>query len=267
MFSARVHIILIPSISEYEAAGLASFLWWDDDDYKDFKQSALNEVKDFMIAKSITDSKEAIRILYQEIYSNELEMIVEREEKNNGSHPLNSDTIIHRNHNHHDMGSLNTADGEFGAKVKIEKRPKCLNEDCSHRPSMESKHYEDGSHAENFSVSVRSPSETECPVSKNSQKGGMIVILSDGVTHREQSEAAPDVPSFASKTDVEMIHEKSNELSTKDSLSKLQKLHPSSSLSSSERLLHSSTHSGNSATVASSVKEGAAVSPLALICS
>lgn len=65
MFSARVHVVLIPSISEYEAAGLAPAIWWNDDDYKVFKQSALNEVKEYMKDKNITDSKEAIKQLYQ----------------------------------------------------------------------------------------------------------------------------------------------------------------------------------------------------------
>src|SRR5437016_1402766 len=81
MFSARVHVILIPSINEYEAAGLAPALWWCDDDYKVFKQNALQEVKDYMIESSITDSKEAIKILYQKMDSNDLERIVREEDE------------------------------------------------------------------------------------------------------------------------------------------------------------------------------------------
>ncbi len=65
MFSARVHVVLIPSITEYETAGLASLMWWTDDDYRMFKQYALEEVKDFMLRFKILDSKEAIRRLYQ----------------------------------------------------------------------------------------------------------------------------------------------------------------------------------------------------------
>lgn len=75
MFSARVNIILIPSIAEYEAAGLANQLWWVDEDYKGFKQSALREVKDYMSLKSIQDSKDAIRQLYQNMENNDLEKI------------------------------------------------------------------------------------------------------------------------------------------------------------------------------------------------
>jgi hypothetical protein len=264
MFSARVHIILIPSINEYEAAGLASFLWWNDDDYKDFKQSALNEVKDFMIVKSINDSKEAIRILYQEIYSNELEKIVEREEENSNPNPLLFNRPMT---NYDDKRNCNNAGYLLATEVRSEKCYTSVNEESSHLPSMECKHYDDGSHTENFSATVR-PMETEYPFSKDTNhRGGMIVIHSDEFVH-SQKEVDPDVPSFATKTDVEMIHDKTNELSTKDSVSKLHKLHPTSS-STSDRLLHSSAHSSNSAAAAagSSIKEGAAISPLALICS
>jgi hypothetical protein len=40
-------------------------MWWTDEDYKLFKQYALEEVKEFMLRFKIMDSKEAIRRLYQ----------------------------------------------------------------------------------------------------------------------------------------------------------------------------------------------------------
>ena len=66
IFSARVHVILIPCIAEYESANLAHLMWWNDDDYKIFKQDALMEVKEFMYKCKINDSKDAIRRLYQQ---------------------------------------------------------------------------------------------------------------------------------------------------------------------------------------------------------
>jgi hypothetical protein len=75
MFSARVHVILVPSITDYESAGLTNDLWWKDDDYTQFKQSALKEVRNFMIEKSITNSKDAIKILYQNMDCDDLERI------------------------------------------------------------------------------------------------------------------------------------------------------------------------------------------------
>lgn len=64
MFSGRVHVVLIPSISEYVSAGLADVIWWADEEYKNFKQGALMEVKEFMENSHITDSKEAVKKLY-----------------------------------------------------------------------------------------------------------------------------------------------------------------------------------------------------------
>jgi len=75
MFSARVHVILVPSITDYENAGLTNDLWWKDEDYTQFKQSALKEVKNFMIEKSISNSKDAIKILYQNMDSDDLERV------------------------------------------------------------------------------------------------------------------------------------------------------------------------------------------------
>lgn len=65
MFSARVHVVLIPNISEYVAAGLASYLWWTEDEYKVFKQDALHELKSFMSCREISSTKEALRVIYQ----------------------------------------------------------------------------------------------------------------------------------------------------------------------------------------------------------
>ncbi|RYH16179.1 hypothetical protein EON65_30530 [archaeon] len=64
MFSARVHVVLIPNISEYVAAGLATYLWWTEEEYKVFKQDALQELKSFMHCREISSTKEALRVIY-----------------------------------------------------------------------------------------------------------------------------------------------------------------------------------------------------------
>jgi hypothetical protein len=65
MFSAHVHVVLIPNINEYCAAGLATHLWWNEDDYKAFKHDALEELRSFMDCKEIASTKEALKEIYQ----------------------------------------------------------------------------------------------------------------------------------------------------------------------------------------------------------
>lgn len=42
-------VVLIPTAVEYHKAGLGSMLWWDGEDYRMFKQSAINSPNDHLI--------------------------------------------------------------------------------------------------------------------------------------------------------------------------------------------------------------------------
>jgi hypothetical protein len=64
-FQPAVRVVLIPSRTEYIASNLLVTLWWSDIDYSAFKNSAVMELKAVMRSNSISNSKEAIRLLYQ----------------------------------------------------------------------------------------------------------------------------------------------------------------------------------------------------------
>ena len=64
-FQPAVRVVLIPSRTEYTEADLNVELWWDDSDYSAFKTSAVCELKSLMRLRNLTNSKDAIRILYQ----------------------------------------------------------------------------------------------------------------------------------------------------------------------------------------------------------
>jgi hypothetical protein len=64
-FQPAVRVVLIPSRTEYIASNLLVTLWWNDIDYSAFKNSAVMELKAVMRSNSISNSKEAIRLLYQ----------------------------------------------------------------------------------------------------------------------------------------------------------------------------------------------------------
>lgn len=168
MFSARVHLILIPSISEYEAAGLAGQLWWSDVDYKDFKQKALQEVKDYMTLKSISDSKLAIKILYQQMDSDDLQMITDQQTQSASvsSNPTSSDAIM---------------------------EPPCVTMPIRYLPYF--RRLDPSARAHSFCVNTPHPSQV------------------------------PEITSFRSKTDVDIIHDKSTEAASQEFLNRLRKLH------------------------------------------
>lgn len=63
-FSIRVNVVLIPTILEYENAGLTDQLWWNEDDYRVFKVEALEELRHFMYVNRIRDQKLATHKLY-----------------------------------------------------------------------------------------------------------------------------------------------------------------------------------------------------------
>lgn len=171
MFSARVHVILIPSIGEYEAAGLAEQLWWCDDDYKDFKQNALQEVKEYMSFKSLNDSKLAIKILYQNMDSNDLEIITRMQQQlpSNAAEPL----------------------------------PTCDSIPCSPKKSLEP-----GTCLSDFKrITPSARSHSFCVNSHTSNRDPEIIST------------------FRSKTDVDIIHDKSSEAASQEFLKRLRRLH------------------------------------------
>lgn len=63
-WSNGVRVVLIPTRDEYKYAGISRVIWWHNDDYSNFKSSAMKELKFAMEAMRV-DSKEARRELYQ----------------------------------------------------------------------------------------------------------------------------------------------------------------------------------------------------------
>jgi hypothetical protein len=64
-FNTAVRVVLIPTVAEYRTARLAEALWWADPDYKNFKESALAELREYLNAHPQQNSKSAISHLYQ----------------------------------------------------------------------------------------------------------------------------------------------------------------------------------------------------------
>lgn len=64
-FSNKNKIILIETRDEYIKAKIKSRIWWCEDDYCQFKNEAIGELKELMCLDSRIDSKIAQNILYQ----------------------------------------------------------------------------------------------------------------------------------------------------------------------------------------------------------
>jgi hypothetical protein len=78
-FQSQVRVVLIPCRTEYSAADLAQFLWWEEADFAFFKNSAINELKELMrFRNERLTTKEAIKILYQPGFNND-EIFVEKD--------------------------------------------------------------------------------------------------------------------------------------------------------------------------------------------
>lgn len=69
-FDSTARVILVPSRKEYKDHGLVPDLWYEEKDYKSFKQSALSELQAALSEKS-SDMKAALRDLYQPTPSEE----------------------------------------------------------------------------------------------------------------------------------------------------------------------------------------------------
>ena len=63
-FCPVVHVILIPSVPDYRKANLCQVLWWNADDYDNFKGDALTEINHFLQQNKGLKGKDAIRHLY-----------------------------------------------------------------------------------------------------------------------------------------------------------------------------------------------------------
>ena len=75
-FDNDVKVVLIPTREEYEEAQLTNLLWWSEDQYKQFKKSALAELKLFLLAYPSLDTKSALKIIYQPIENSEAENVI-----------------------------------------------------------------------------------------------------------------------------------------------------------------------------------------------
>ena len=74
-FQPQVRVVLIPCRNEYAEADLLVTLWWEDSDYTSFKTDAVLELKRLMVSRNIRSSKEAIKIMYQPVYTNPADTI------------------------------------------------------------------------------------------------------------------------------------------------------------------------------------------------
>ena len=77
-FNSAVKVVLIPTIEEYKEAQLNDLLWWCEDQYKEFKKSALAELKLFLLTYTSLDTKSALKIIYQPNENSEIEDIIHK---------------------------------------------------------------------------------------------------------------------------------------------------------------------------------------------
>ena len=60
-----VRVTLIPSINEYKDAGLHLFLWCSQNELQCYKDSAYQDIKDYMLANNCNDFAQAMKTLFQ----------------------------------------------------------------------------------------------------------------------------------------------------------------------------------------------------------
>lgn len=70
-FHPTAFVVLIPTSHEYHRAGLGQSLWWDEMDYREFKQSAMNEMKDFVQKYPNADCAQIFKMYYDTLMSDE----------------------------------------------------------------------------------------------------------------------------------------------------------------------------------------------------
>jgi hypothetical protein len=64
-FDQLVRCVLIPTVDEYKEAGIHIFLWCTKYELQCYKDSAYNDIKDFMWANNCQDFTEAMKALFQ----------------------------------------------------------------------------------------------------------------------------------------------------------------------------------------------------------
>jgi hypothetical protein len=64
-FDNLVRVTLIPSINEYKDAGLHLFLWCSQNELQCYKDSAYEDIKDFMRVNNCQNFTEAMKSLFQ----------------------------------------------------------------------------------------------------------------------------------------------------------------------------------------------------------
>lgn len=63
-FSETSRVVLVPCLNEYRSHGLHSHLWWENQDYNQFKSSAKLEISE-MLLKYGGEVKDILKYLYQ----------------------------------------------------------------------------------------------------------------------------------------------------------------------------------------------------------
>jgi hypothetical protein len=67
-FNSIVNAVLIPSAKEYKLYQLTTDLWWEKEDYMNFRMSANREIYELMLKyHGLMDYKDAQRILFQPV--------------------------------------------------------------------------------------------------------------------------------------------------------------------------------------------------------
>ncbi len=94
-FDSAVKVILIPTRTEYKAAGLGEVLWWTDKDYSCFKGSALTELRVHLSFENV-DPKTALKRLYQ---PDNMLKDLDNNEKSNKSNRIDVDKTTQNNDN------------------------------------------------------------------------------------------------------------------------------------------------------------------------
>lgn len=69
-FDNLVRVTLIPSINEYKAAGLHLFLWCSQNELQCYKDSAYEDIKEFMRVSNCDNFSQAMKSLFQVDYTN-----------------------------------------------------------------------------------------------------------------------------------------------------------------------------------------------------
>lgn len=63
-FHPTAFVVLIPTADEYHDAGLGSSLWWAEDDFRTFKQAAMEEIREFVRMYPNASSGEVLKKYY-----------------------------------------------------------------------------------------------------------------------------------------------------------------------------------------------------------